>query len=165
MLIAFLDVLLNHFGALKTTEATLPRLLPFAIESTWITSKWDLLEKYLAMQPDHAGGDFNIGVGSALNALKKGKSKLFKRTIGDLRRIVAKGLTSGSVISFQASHDSVMKLHVLAEIELLADTRTTEDADRMAVFGILDRRLEMLGGGISDKMYLLGVRRAAMELS
>lgn len=147
------------------TEATLPKLLPFAIESTWITSKWELLDKYLPTGSDQTSGDFNIGVGAALNALRQGKPKSFRKIVNELRRNVAKGLTAGVVASFQASHDSVMKLHVLAEMELVADARATSERGTTAVFETLDRRLEMLGGCISDKQYLLGVRRAVIELS
>lgn len=58
-----------------------------------------------------------------------------------------------------------MKLHVLAEMELVADANVSSEKGTTAVFETLDRRLEMLGGCISDKQYLLGVRRAVIELS
>lgn len=117
------------------------------------------------MGSDQASGDFNIGVGAALNALRQEKPKSFKKAVNELRRNVAKGLTTSSVASFQASHDNVMKLHVLAEMDLVADTKFAADRGATGVFEVLDRRLDLLGGCISDKQYVLGVRRAVIELS
>ncbi|KMU90524.1 kinase rad3 [Coccidioides immitis H538.4] len=157
------DVLLNQFGSLKTTEATLPKMLPFAVEASWVTSKWDRLETYLAQRPKHGVGDFTIGVGSALAAIRA-RDQSFKNKINELRLNVAKGLTSNSVSSFQASHDSISKLHVLAEMELLTNMESESSPSRETLFDTLDRRLAILGGCISDKQYILGLRRAIMEL-
>ncbi|WEW59433.1 serine/threonine-protein kinase M1 [Emydomyces testavorans] len=158
------DVLLNQFGALKTTDATLPRMLPFAVEASWVTSKWDRLESYLTERFDNRAGDFNIGVGSVLLAIRAPDSS-FMNKIDELRLNVAKGLSSNAVSSFQASHDSIVKLHALAEMELLANINVMSPHARETVFDTLERRLAMLGGCVSDKQYILGLRRAVMELS
>jgi len=140
-------------------------MLPFAVEASWVTSKWDRLDKYLAMAPDQIPGVFNIGIGSALSALRYGKGKLFSDITSELRKNIAKGFTTNSVASLQACHESVLKLHILSEIELIADMSSAGYTNRANVLETLDRRLDILGGCISDKQYILGVRRAAMELS
>ncbi|EEP77729.1 hypothetical protein UREG_02578 [Uncinocarpus reesii 1704] len=158
------DVLLNQFGALKITEATLPRMLPFAVEASWVTSKWDRLAQYIPDRSKTGAMDFNIGVGSALIAIRNNDEQL-KNKIKELRLTVAKGLTSNSVSSFQSCHDSIAKLHVLAEIDILSSIKTETSRAHETLYDTLDRRLAILGGCISDKQYTLGVRRAIMELS
>ncbi|KAK2787809.1 serine/threonine-protein kinase M1 [Emmonsiellopsis sp. PD_33] len=159
------DVILNQFDHLDPAKSTLPKVIPIAVESSWLTSKWNRLDKYVGMASDQAIGDFNVGIGSALSALRHGKLKKFEDIVTKLRLNVAKGLTSDSVTSFQASHDSALKLHALAEVELLASPSPKSRDDRIAIFEMLDRRLDILGGCITDKQYLLGLRRATMELA
>ncbi|OAX81796.1 hypothetical protein ACJ72_03863 [Emergomyces africanus] len=157
--------LLNQFDNLELANSTLPKMLPIAIEASWLTGRWNKLDNYVGMASDQAIGDFNVAIGSALGALRHGKLGRFKDIIAKLRLNVAKGFTSNSVASFQASHDSVLKLHALTEIELLASHAPKTREDRIALFEILDRRLDILGGCIADKQYLLGLRRATMELA
>ncbi|PGG99288.1 Atypical/PIKK/ATR protein kinase [Polytolypa hystricis UAMH7299] len=157
------DGLLNKFENLKPTNASLPRILPLAVEASWATSKWDRLDKCLSIAADQGITDFSTSVGSALSCLHHEKLSSFNNTISELRSATAKGFTSNSVASLQSSHDSVLKLHALAEIELLGNTKP--GTNRAAIFEILDRRLDILGGCIADKQYLLGLRRATMELS
>jgi serine/threonine-protein kinase ATR len=140
-------------------------LLPFAVEASWVTGKWDKLDECLKMCSDQITGDFNIGIGSALCALHQGRNGLFKKIVGDLRRNIAKSFTTNSIASLQACHDSVLKLHVLTEVESIADINSAGYNNRASLLEALDRRLGILGGYLSDKQYLLGLRRATMELS
>lgn len=158
-------VLLNQFDSLELAKSTLPKMLPIAMEASWLTGRWNKLDTYVGMASDQAIGDFNVAIGSALSTLRHGKFGKFKDIITRLRLNVAKGFTPNSVASFQASHDSVLKLHALAEIELLASPVPKTREDRITLFETLDRRLDILGGCIADKQYLLGLRRATMELT
>ncbi|ODH48741.1 hypothetical protein GX48_05176 [Paracoccidioides brasiliensis] len=158
------NVLLNQIGSLELARPTLPKVLPIATEACWLTSNWNRLDKYVEMASSQAIEDFNIGIGSALSALRHGNREEFKDVVTKLRLNIAKGFTANSVASFQASHDSVLKLHALNEVELLASPDPKNRDDRIALFETLDRRLDSLGGCITDKQYLLGLRRATMEL-
>ncbi|KAK2760373.1 serine/threonine-protein kinase M1 [Arachnomyces sp. PD_36] len=159
------DVLLNQFRGLKTTESSRPRLLPFVAEASWVTGKWDKLDECLKMCSDEVSGDFNIGIGSALCALHQRRNGLFKKIVNDLRRNIVKGFTANSIASLQACHGSVLQLHVLTEVESIADVSSSGYDNRASLLEALDRRLGILGGYLSDKQYLLGLRRATMELS
>lgn len=117
------------------------------------------------MAPDQVLGDFNIGIGSALRTMRHGKGKIFSDIVSELRRNIAKGFTTNSVASLQSCHESLLKLHILSEIELIADMSSAGYTNRASVLETLDRRLNILGGCVSDKQYILGIRRAAMELS
>ncbi|EFR05531.1 kinase rad3 [Nannizzia gypsea CBS 118893] len=159
-------VLLNQYDSLKKNEAIVPKMLPFAIESSWVTGKWGKLEKLTLGRRDEIATDFNIGIGAGLVAFRQGKKDELQKIIEELRMNVATGFTPNSVATFQASHDGTLKLHILSEIELLT-SGSYDDASisRNELLTMLDRRLDMLGGCISDKQYVLGIRQAIMDLS
>lgn len=159
------DALINQFEVFKEAGAALPRLLPFAVEASWVTGKWDKLDQYLEMCPKQDTGDFNIGIGTALSALRHGDRVAFKAIVNDLRYSVAKSLTVNSVASLQSCHDSILRLHALTEVESIADAGCVGHISRSDILGALNRRLDVIGGYLSDKQYLLGLRRATMELS
>jgi serine/threonine-protein kinase ATR len=164
-LLTLIDALLNQFEAFKSAGIAISRFLPLAIEACWITSKWDKLGQYADMCSKQNIGDFNVGVGSALNALRHGRIAVFKGIIDDLRDSVAKSLTANSVTSLQSCHGSLLQLHALAEMETIAYSSAVGSCDSSMVVEVLDRRLEVLGGYLSEKQYILGLRRANMELS
>ncbi|KAJ5225141.1 hypothetical protein N7468_006366 [Penicillium chermesinum] len=169
------DAILTRFEALRENEGiATSRFLPFAIEASWITGRWTKLKGYLDLCARQGTGDFNVGIGSALHMLQgrrdsdgkvsTEKSQEFTRTVNDLRLNIAKSLTANSVTSLQSCHDDMLKLHALTDVEAIANSRSKliPYADLPSA---LTRRLDVLGGYIADKQYLLGVRRAAMELT
>lgn len=170
----FADAILTRFEALKDNDdAAISRFLPFAVEASWITGRWTKLKGYLELCALEGTGDFNVGIGSALHMLQERrdsagkageKSEDFTRTINELRLNIARSLTTNSVTSLQSCHDDMLKLHALADIEAIANSGASlaRYADLPAA---LTRRLDVLGGYLADKQYLLGVRRAAMELA
>ncbi|OJJ33117.1 hypothetical protein ASPWEDRAFT_174541 [Aspergillus wentii DTO 134E9] len=159
------DAILTRFETLKENNSVLSKLLPFAVEASWITGRWEKLDNYLQLCSNQSTGDFNIGIGSALIAFRQGNKAAFEEIINGLRLNVAKSLTANSVTSLQSCHDSILRLHALAEVESIVDPGNGEDDSRLCVRGALNRRLDVLGGYICDKQYLLGLRRAAMELA
>ncbi|GAB1209571.1 hypothetical protein APSETT445_008352 [Aspergillus pseudonomiae] len=159
------DAILTRFEILQTTDAG-PRFVPFAIEASWITGKWEKLRSYLQLCSQQGIGDFNIGVGLALDAIRQGNNNRFEGIISGLRLSVAKSLNANSVASLQSCHDSILKLHALAEMESIAGLDPRSEKDTLPkIRAALSRRLDILGGHISDKQYLLGLRRAMMELT
>ena len=116
----------------------------------------------------HSGnvvGDFNVGIGSALLALFDGRDDRFLETLDALRRSIAKSLSTTNTISLQACHDAMLKLHVLTEVELISGIGPAKDIDLLTLMTALSHRLEVLGAYLSEKQYLLGLRRATMQLS
>lgn len=141
------------------------RLLPFAVEASWSTGRWTTLEKHLKDAPVDIGGDFNVSVGHALLALRNDESSTrFIDIVRELRESLASRLSLSTTASLQVCHDSMLKFHVLTELEMIAGTDGS-NAPRQAVLQSLDRRLEVVGAYLNDKQYLLGIRRAAMQLS
>lgn len=111
-------------------------------------------------------GDFNAGIGSALNAYYHGDKAHFGYIVNALRLSVAKSMTANTVASLQSCHDTILKLHALTEIESIAAFRGEQKPSALSdLHDALNRRLDVLGGHISDKQYLLGLRRAVMSLT
>ncbi|KGO59126.1 PIK-related kinase, FATC [Penicillium expansum] len=157
------DAILTRFEVLKENESAASRFLPFAVEASWIMSRWDKLEGYLDLCAKQGTEEFNVGIGSALDALRRKQDESFTDKINELRLNVARSLTTNSVASLQACHDDMLRLHALSEVESIAKAQSGQS--RPGLLGALDRRLDVLGGYLSDKQYLLGLRRATMELA
>ncbi|KAL2269062.1 hypothetical protein VTJ83DRAFT_3908 [Remersonia thermophila] len=159
------DVLLNYVEGM--TPSTANRIAPFAVEASWATGRWQTLEKHLRM---YNAGDvsevFNLGVGQALLCLRDGNVEKFKEHVRMLREKVASSMTYSTTSSLRASHDAMLKCHVLSELEMIADEKARGESgdQQQGILRTLHRRLEVLGAYVGDKQYLLGIRRAAMEL-
>ncbi|KAL2832369.1 hypothetical protein BDW59DRAFT_104134 [Aspergillus cavernicola] len=162
------DAILTRFEILKTTSSV-PKFLPFAVEASWMTGKWEKMHSYLELCAQKSTADFNIGIGLALDAFRRSQKQQFDGIIDGLRLSVARSLTTNSVTSLQSCHDSMLKLHALTEIEtvtLVEDACKSKNPEtRSDLRDSLDQRLDVLGGYLTDKQYLLGLRRAAMELT
>ena len=109
--------------------------------------------------------DFNVGVGRALLAMRDGENDNFKSIVDTLRETVATRLSPTSTASIHACHDSLVKLHALYELEVISGATGKTTDDRESIVETLDRRLDVLGAYTTDKQYLLGIRRAVMQLS
>ena len=117
------------------------------------------------MSTDPSDGDFNVGVGRALLALAEDNIGEFALVLDQLRRNVARGLSTTNTTSLQGCHDSLLKFHALAEIEMIGGAGDIDKHKKSSLVSSMDRRLDVLGPFVSDKQYLLGLRRAAMQLS
>ena len=79
--------------------------------------------------------------------------------------MTAKSLSPTSTASLQECRESMLRFHVLSEIESLSGLGRQGDTEKATVLGSLKQRLEVLGPFVSDKQYILGLRRAIMQLS
>lgn len=164
--LTFLDAIVTRFEVLKQYESAASRLLPFAVEASWITGRWDKLQGYLELGAGKGTGEFNVGIGSALNALRQKGASAFIEIVNELRLSVAKSLTANSVASLQSCHDDMLRLHALADVEAIVQAGPDDShPSKDFLLRTLNRRLNVLGGYLADKQYLLGLRRAAMELA
>ncbi|KAJ4304960.1 serine/threonine-protein kinase M1 [Kalmusia sp. IMI 367209] len=162
------DAILNYVDGFHASNFVSSSTLPFAAEAAWSTGKWDQLERILtepSRQLPASSSDFNVGVGKALLALRHNKAEEFSQTVNDLRAVLSNGLSASVTASLHNSHEYLVKLHTLYELESISGLSSHIAPDREVLFENLDRRLDILGAYTSDKQYLLGVRRAAMQLS
>lgn len=139
--------------------------LPFAVEASWVTGKWVKLKAYLEERSGTASGVFNVGIGEALIALYERNDTRFLEILYTLRKDTAKDLTKSNTVSLQACHDAMLKLHAVTEIELLSGLAPGSMPDKPTMMSTLNQRFNLIGAFLSDRQYLLGIRRAAMQLS
>jgi len=161
------DVLLNHVDGMMGSQGSINRIVPFAVEASWTTGRWDALQKYLDM---YNGRDitevFNLGIAHALLCLRNPHwFDNFPDDIRMLREKVAASLSYTATSSLQACHDAMLQAHVLTELEHLGRRRDADGEDPEQMMVGFSRRLEIIGASFAnDKQYVLGIRRAAMEL-
>ena len=160
LLLTLLDTLINRFDALDT-DSSFPKVVPFVIEASWVLSRWNKLDEYVE-QAGGIKGDFTIGIAKYLQALRDGSVQQTQDLSNDLYRTTVGGLTTTSILSFQACHDTLLRLHAVTEVR---DIRNAKQDDLITTLSNLERRLDVLGVYVSEKQYLLGLRRAVMELS
>ena len=158
------DVLLNQIAGFKRSDASVLVSQPFAVEASWVTGKWDKLKDYMSETTIENTGDFNVGVAGALIALYDKKHDEFRARLAKLRKDAARSLSTTIISSLQTCHDTMLKFHVLTEIEAISGIEQT-DSTRATLAESLQKRLDVLGAFSSDKQYLLGLRRAAMQAS
>jgi serine/threonine-protein kinase ATR len=152
----------------NATNSRSSSTLPFAAEAAWSAGKWEQLDRLLgavSIADSNSFVDFNVGVGRALLALRHRNHVEFQNIIAKLREILAKSMSPSTTTSVQASHEHLVKLHALYEVEAVSGMGSEVETDREIILENLERRLDVIGAYTSDKQYLLGLRRAAMTLS
>ncbi|KAM0333504.1 hypothetical protein ACHAQA_002167 [Verticillium albo-atrum] len=161
------DVLLNYVEGMRVDVTSENRIVPFAVEAAWATNRWDTLSKYATRFHGNSLEDFNVSIAELFNTMREGKSTgpAFTDMVEQMRTKIASGMTHTATSSLQASHELMLRCHILTDIEIIAQTREAEGPAHQEALGLLNRRLEVLGAYVNDKQYLLGIRRAAMQLS
>jgi len=144
------------------TTLTANKIAHFAVEASWATGRWETLRKYLSLYDGEPTEQFSLGIAQALLQLKGGDKDSFHDYVRMMRDKVASELSQSSTASFRACHDARLKCHVLSDLEIIANHQDANVTQQTMVS--LQRRLEVLGAYVTDKQYLLGIRRAAMEL-
>lgn len=159
------DVLLNQIDGFQPSLASTALSLPFAAEASWVTGKWDKLKQYLLPSGEAFGGDFNVRIGGALLALSQENLVGFSEAIDNLRHVTARSLSAINTSSLQACHEAMLRFHALTEVDAISGVSAGENDETSTLLSSLDKRLDLLGAFVSDKQYLLGLRRATMQLS
>ncbi|KAI5307701.1 serine/threonine-protein kinase M1, partial [Ascosphaera atra] len=155
------STLLSQYEMFKSTKQTLPTTLPIVIESTWLAGDWERLDKYLQQAADNQIDDFAVRLGSVLSSIRGNDERAMKSKIQSLRHMVAKGLTVNTVSSFRTSHESVLRLHALSELDNIINCEKTQ---AKSMLDEMDCKLSMLGGRVFDWQHILDLRRTAMNL-
>ncbi|KAG6016356.1 hypothetical protein E4U54_001662 [Claviceps lovelessii] len=169
------DMLFNHVEGMQPHPSTDSRVMPFAVEAAWTTSRWDSLARFIVRYQGDLFQDFNMSIAALLNSLhqqssmdsfeKHQRSSMgsFQKQMQGMQDKIASLMTASVTASLHAAHDLLLKCHLLTDLEAIVGS--DGERDRQRTMTLLDGRLEMIGGRFGDKQYLLGVRRAAMELS
>ncbi|KAJ3496050.1 hypothetical protein NLG97_g2953 [Lecanicillium saksenae] len=160
------DVLLNHVESMFTDSSSDTKIMPYAVEAAWVTGRWESLGKFIERFQGDVTQDFNMSLASVFSSLyRKTDRTNLSRTVQGMREKIATAMTTSATASLQAAHDSLLKSHVLADLEVIINLKSDKDDDRKQALSLLDNRLDIIGAYFSDKQYILGIRRAAMELT
>jgi serine/threonine-protein kinase ATR len=158
-------VLLNHIEGLPTNASNVNKIMPYAVEGAWVTSRWESLDKFIQRFNGDKVQDFNMSIASLLASLtNEQRSKDFTGLLASVRGQIASSMTSSTTTSLQAAHDQLLRCHVLTDLELIVGARDAKAEDRRSTMTLLDARMQVIGAYFNDKQYVLGVQRAAMQL-
>lgn len=160
-----IDALLGKIASFQQSDSTVSLTRPFAAEASWMTGNWTHLEELITKASDADLNSFNVAVGSALLSLRNAETDHFWATISRLRADLTRSMSTATIASLQSSHEIMVKLQALSELEEIAGPPVNADFDQASLTNTLTQRLEVIGAFNSDKQYLLGLRRAAMEAS
>lgn len=147
----------RHLG--EDAETVNKTLLPTLVEAHWMIGDVDGMMTRLQSVNAEDMNDFNVGIARILRSAAQADHESLTAIVKDLRKSTTQSMTVARTGSIQASHEELKKLHVLHEIEALSSGSISKTDDPSAT---LDRRLSVVGSYVSDKQYILGIRRAVM---
>ncbi|KAG5775004.1 hypothetical protein H9Q73_011325 [Fusarium xylarioides] len=158
--------LLNHIEGMHTDASTDNKIMPYAVEAAWVTGRWESLTKFTQRFRGDPIEDFNISIATLFEKLRaKDNPKELIKIMKDIRVKISSSMNAASTSSLQACHDLLLKSHVLTDVEIIIGTKAGDEVARQTTAALLERRLEIIGAYMNDKQYLLGIRRATMELT
>jgi len=141
------------------------KIVPFAVEAAWATGRWGTMRKFKDMYSGSILENFDVSLAMMFESMHEGRmSRTFADTVRSMRERVAASLTFPATASLSACHDSLLKAHVISDLEILASVKDPEGSEHDRALSLLNQRLEVLGAYVHDKQYLLGIRRATMQL-
>ncbi|RGP60551.1 putative uvsb pi-3 kinase [Fusarium longipes] len=160
------EALLNHVEGMQIDASVDNKIMPYAVEAAWVTGRWKSLSKFVKRFHGDTIEDFNVSVATVLDKLMtKNRPQELSSIMKDIRVKISSSMNAASTSSLQACHDLLLKAHILTDLDIIIGTKAGDDTARQNTMMLLDRRLEIMGAYMSDKQYLLGIRRAAMELN
>ncbi|KAF4124503.1 serine/threonine-protein kinase ATR [Geosmithia morbida] len=160
------DVLLNHVDGIRINSSNVNKITPFAVEAAWVTSRWESLEKFTSRFNGSVTQDFNISIASIFQSLRRHcDGEELSQLIADIRENIATSMNTSATASLQSAHEQLLKCHVLTDLEFIVGAKAEDEAEHRKVMELLEGRLNLLGAYSNDKQYILGIRRAAMEVT
>jgi serine/threonine-protein kinase ATR len=160
-------VLLNYVEGIEkhTAVNTISRIVPYAVEASWATGRWQTMRRFISKYHGDPTENFNVSIAQALSHLDKGSTQAFIEQLTVMRDRISSSMTYTATSSLHACHEALLECHVLTDLELIAGLNNDGSQHPQEILKTLDRRLEVLGSYVTDKQYILSIRRAAMELT
>ncbi|PNS15892.1 hypothetical protein CAC42_7998 [Sphaceloma murrayae] len=144
------------------------RLLSFTAEAAWSSG---CLHEYASdLEAATAAGSsiFNVSLGRILLDVAKGNIQESTSSIVKLRNSVTRSISSANAASLSSCHTQMLQLHVLEEVEQVQELRKQPSLSPLNISNLstsLDKRLAVLGTSMTDKQFVLGVRRAVLKVT
>lgn len=162
------DNLLSLLDSMMLTQKTIPdKLLSVGIETSWLAGDFKKMETLLSQVQHESKIDFSfeVNIARALISLQNSDFQEFGNRIEMARRGVSENLASSPVSSLYQCHESLVRLHGLADLELIGDLSSCFSqggVDHRTMSTGFNRRLELVGSNYEAKCYLLALRRSAV---
>jgi serine/threonine-protein kinase ATR len=131
-----------------------------AIESAWMTQRWDELTKFLN-NSERSG--FEYFLGRTMLALYDGNEEEFNLRISEVRRHLGDIIVASGTDSTRQCYDALVKLHAVQDLKALTVYMRQDHRDRRASMKLLDERLEFMIPIPKYQQFALAVRRAAIN--
>lgn len=139
--------------------------MPFAVEAAWVTGRWANLVKFINRFQGDPSQEFNMSLAAVFASLhSNGDGTQLERIMQDMTDKIAAAMTTSATASLQAAHELLLKSHILADLQVIIGMKSKSDSEQKKTLALLDTRLDVIGAYFDDKQYILGIRRAAMEL-
>lgn len=140
-----------------------------AVEASWSMNEFEIMRGFFDSDVDRGPESRNMNIARILYSLSIDEDDDAAKLILDARTEIARSMTDANTTSLQACHDSILHLHALHDIESqyarykLSDERIEDnDLDRQNLLD--ENRLSIIGPNTSDKLFLLGIRRAVLQI-
>ncbi|KAL5628224.1 hypothetical protein BROUX41_002972 [Berkeleyomyces rouxiae] len=162
------DVLLSYADSLRQHSALENKISSFAVEAAWATGRWEDLNKHVRSYNGNILDDFNVSIGEIFRCLYNKEYESIPGTITMIREKISAALTPTTTSSLQGCRDLLLQCHVLSDLEMILANKHKVAGEvppnNDIIMTKLTRRVGVLGSFASDKHYVLGIQRAAMEL-
>ncbi|KAF3927530.1 hypothetical protein AA313_de0202685 [Arthrobotrys entomopaga] len=160
------ETLLMHIEPiLDTRSSLLYKVLGFGIESAWRSLNWTKLELLLRKGSENAHIQFEISIGRAIDAFRRGDWKDLEDVISQGQDQLIRSMTLSGTNSIRSCRDVLFQLQVLSECRYITSNLKGQHLDQLAFRHNLDARLTLLGPSHREKQYILALRRALLSLS
>lgn len=134
----------------------------FAVEAAWMSSKWDELASYTDKYSTAPQQEvpFDLDVGRAIVAYRNEKDDILKNAITNARVTISKSFALSNTVSFRQCRESLFRLHILSEVEMITSSLRGSDAKLDGLSVSLENRLKIIEPSPKERQYLLALRRA-----
>ncbi|KAK5108367.1 hypothetical protein LTR62_008397 [Meristemomyces frigidus] len=143
---------------LRQNDEAPAAILSLSAEARWMTGTFSTKFEDLDKMALTNARDMNTAILRMLQGITAGTAGNLASQLSALRVAVVRSMTESGTSSVQACHNELRDLHALHEIKVLTTGELIATYTESA-----EKRLAILGSYNTDKLYLLGIRRAFIQ--
>jgi len=161
------NALMDVAGVMEKREDWQLELKPYQAEIAWRLGHWDILKS--SVKDSTLQDDWSLSLGQLLISLKEKKMDAFSTTLATVRCSQTQYLLSTSFESggYHKAYNSIIRLHMLEDIECCSKYLTTEtftnDLSKKFLDGI-HNRLDLTEESFKTRESILNLRRTLLQL-
>nr|CAB3224707.1 serine/threonine-protein kinase atr [Phallusia mammillata] len=159
-----LSVIVGMLNAHQDWEA---ELKPLHIEACWRLGQWDLLEEKTEAVTMTTHTDWSVAVGRTLLAIKSKQWGNCQQLLDNLYLSQTEALSAASMesCSYQRGYDSILRLHILSDLERAVSHQSQNDTNTIDdVMSLWQLRLRMVQPSFRAREPMLSLQRVLLPL-